>query len=79
MVDVRIHCFDDLLLLARSVLAHLLLSFIPLVVIQQRVNAINAACAPDVEINSRLSGLNIICIVLGGGALLLIVIGTFVD
>jgi hypothetical protein len=55
------------------------LSFIPLVVIQQRVNAINAACFPNAEISSRFSGWNKICIVLGGGALLLIIIGAFMD
>jgi hypothetical protein len=55
------------------------LSVIPLTIVQQRVNSINAIVAPTGEINSQFSGWNVACIVVGGGTFLLAIIGTFID
>ena len=55
-----------------------LLSFIPLICVQNKVNAINAKTAPDAMMNSRFSGLNIAGIVLGGLVIALAVLNIFV-
>ena len=51
-------------------------SFLPLLVVQRSVNALNAAVAPAADRNARYSGLNVVVIVIGAILLLLAILGT---
>ena len=53
-----------------------LFSFLPLLVVQQSINKLNAAVAPDAPRNDSYSGLNVVMIVVGGLVLLLAILGT---
>ena len=53
-----------------------LFSFLPLLVVQRSVNALNAAVAPAADRNARYSGLNVVVIVIGAILLLLAILGT---
>ena len=52
------------------------IGFLPLLVVQRSINALNAAVAPDAPRNDSYSGLNILMIVVGGLFLLLVIWGT---
>jgi hypothetical protein len=52
-------------------------AIVPLLVVQNVVNQVNAIVAPDADRNSRFSAWNIVAVVLGGALLVLAVIGTF--
>ena len=54
-----------------------LLGFLPVLVAQRSVNALNEAVAPDAPRNDSYSGLNVVAIVLGGLFLLLVIWGSF--
>ena len=53
-----------------------MLSFIPLLVVQHSINALNAAAAPEASRNDRYSAWNIVLIVVGGLFVLLAILGT---
>lgn len=50
-------------------------SFVPLLFVQQSVNALNAAIAPEADRNDRYSGKNVFIIVVGAILLLLVILG----
>jgi len=54
-----------------------LLSFLPLLAVQQSINTLNAVAAPDADRNSSYSGKNVLIILLGSIFLLLVLWGTF--
>lgn len=54
-----------------------LLGFLPLLVVQRSVNALNAAVAPEAPRNDTYSGVNVVAILVGGLLLLLAIVGTF--
>lgn len=53
-----------------------MLSFIPLLVVQRSINALNAVAAPEAPRNDRYSAWNIVLIVVGGLFVLLAILGT---
>jgi hypothetical protein len=53
-----------------------LFSFVPLLVVQRSVNALNAAVAPGTDRNDRYSGRNVVVIVIGTILLLFAILGT---
>lgn len=54
------------------------MSFLPLLLVQDSINDLNAAVAPDAPRNDSYSGLNVVGIILGGCFLLLAVLGTLI-
>ena len=52
------------------------IGFLPLLVVQRSIDALNAAVAPDAPRNNSYSGLNVLLIVVGGLFLLLAIRGT---
>lgn len=54
------------------------LGFVPLLPVQNAVNAINRKHAPDADANSRFTGWNIFALIAGGIVILLALIGVFV-
>ena len=55
-----------------------LLNFIPCVIAQRSINALNAHVAPEAPRNDTYSGLNVVGILVGGLFLLLAILGTLV-
>ncbi len=55
-----------------------LLSFVPMLAVQRRANAINASVHPDHDRNASFSALNYMAIVLGGGLILLATVVTLI-
>jgi len=53
-------------------------TFVPLMVAQRSINALNAAVAPEAPRNDSYSGANVVAIVVGGLFLLLAILGTLV-
>jgi len=53
-----------------------LIRFLPLLVVQRSINALNAAVTPEAPRNDKYSGLNVAMIVIGGLVLLLAILGT---
>jgi hypothetical protein len=53
-----------------------LFSFVPLLIVQRSINALNREVAPDAPRNDSYSGLNVATIIVGGLLLLLAILGT---
>ena len=54
-----------------------LLTIVPVLYVHRTATAINRKAAPDAPVNAKLSGLNILGVVIGGLLLLVVLLGTF--
>lgn len=53
------------------------LNFIPLIIVQRSVNALNAAIAPEAPQNDHFTGANVVLLLIGGVLVLLVILGIF--